>query len=244
MFYIFYGTNTEVSREKARTFIERLRGDEKGFFERVTADTFDKDALLARVEESGLFSGDIVTVLDEVCALPEAEEAVENMVHDFALSPNAFILIEQKLSKQFLGACEGAGAIITHSEGAKKGKEWEDRPIFSFADAYARGDKKTAWALLEKLRAEGAHDEEIIGTLFWRMKTIFLAKICRSADEAGLKPFVYGGALRLAEGYTKEELQKKLSDMIILRHDTWRNSGDLGVALERCVLGAEKRKRE
>ncbi len=242
MFYIFYGTNTDVSREKANELIKRLRGDEGGFFERVTADTFDPDALSARVEESGLFSGDIVTVLDSVCAAPEAGEVVETMIKEFTLSPNAFILIEQKLSKKFIDSCEDAGAIITHSEGAKKGKEWEDKPIFSFADAYARGDKKTAWALLEKLRAEGTRGEEIIGTLFWRLKTMFLAKISRSAEEVGLKPFVYGGARRLAEDYTKEELQEKLGDLVTLRHETWRNSGDLETALEKFVLETKKKK--
>ena len=165
MLYIFYGTNTNVSREKARALIERLRGDEGGFFERVTADTFDPAAIAARVEESGLFSGDIITVLDGVFSAPEAGEDVERMAKDLALSPNAFVLIEWKMSKKFIDVCENVGAVVTHSELAKKGKEWEDKPIFSFADAYARGDKKTAWALLGKLRMEGARDEEIIGTL-------------------------------------------------------------------------------
>lgn len=237
MLYIFYGINTGISREKARALVTRLRGDEKGFFERMTSDTFDPDALIARADETGLFSGDIVTVLDGVLAASGAEETLKQAAKNLALSPNAFVLIEDKLPKGFIDACENVGAVVTYSDGAKKGKEWEDRPIFSFADAYARGDKKEAWALLEKLRADGAREEEIIGTLFWRMKTMFLAKISRSADEGGLKPFVHGTAKKLAEGYTKEELQEKLGDLITLRHETWRNSGDLETALERFVLG-------
>ena len=102
MLYIFYGTNTDLSREKANELIKRLRGNEGGFFERVTADTFDENALVARVEESGLFSGDIVTVLDGTLVVPGAEEVIERMIKDLTLSPNAFILVEQKLSKKFL----------------------------------------------------------------------------------------------------------------------------------------------
>ena len=241
MLYIFYGTNTEVSRERARALIERLRGDSRGFFERITADTFEPDALSARANESGLFSGDIVTMLDGVCENKEAEAVLIQKAKDLALSPNAFILIEEKVSKKIADACEKAGASITVSGGEKKEKGWTETPIFSFADAYARGDRKNAWTLLITLRENGARDEEIIGTLFWRMKTILLAKISASADEAGLKPFVYGVARKLSEGYTKEELQKKLDDLIVLRHETWRISGDLGVALECLVLSGKKK---
>jgi len=241
MLYIFYGNDTVTSREKARVLIERLRGDERGFFERVSADTFDSNSLDARIEEIGLFSGDMVTVLDGILSAPGAEEMLENRAKDFALSPNAFVLIDEKLPKKIIDECEECGAQVTHSEKAKRGKEWEDRPVFSFVDAYAKGDKKSAWALLEKLRAEGVREEEIIGTLFWRIKTMILAKTHDSAEGASMKPFVYGSARRLASGYVKEELQKRLEDIVILRHETWRNSSDIGIALEQFVLGGERK---
>ena len=240
MFYIFYGTDTETSREKARALVTRLRRG-GGFFERMTADTFDPEALAARVKETGLFSGDAVTVLDGAFAYSGAEEILADMAKDIALSPNAFVLIEQKISKKCIDACEGAGANIVVSDEKKKGRGWEEKTVFSFADAYAKGDKKNAWMLLEVLRTEGARDEDIVGTLFWRIKTMLLAKECGSAEEAGLKPFVYTSAKRLLQEQTKEDLQKKMDDLIVLRHETWRNSGDIGVALECLVLSGKKK---
>ena len=242
MFYLFYGTDTGTTRAKARALIERLRGDGDGFFERVTADTFDREALLSRTEETGLFAGDIVTVLDGVCVNKEAESALADMIKEIALSPNAFILIEEKISKSLIDACEIAGANIAVSGGTKKETEWTQAPIFSFADAYARGDKKNAWTMFTTLRENGAREEEIIGTLFWRLKTILLAKTAKSADEVGLKPFVYTTAKRLSEPYTKEDIQKKTDEIVALLYDTRRSSGDATVALERLILGGERRR--
>lgn len=235
MLYLFYGTDTNASREKVRTLTERLR-ESGGFFERVTADTFEKDALLSRIEESGLFAGDIITVLDGVCTNKDAEEALAETAKDLALSPNAFVVIEEKISKKIADACKEAGAYIAVSNGKEKKKEWGDTSIFSFADAYARGDRKSAWALFFTLRENGARDEEIIGTLFWRLKTMLLAKTAKSADEAGLKPFAFTTARRLAEKYTREDIQKKMDDIVALQYEARRASGDVGIALERLIL--------
>jgi len=70
---------------------------------------------------------------------------------------------------------------------------------------------------------------------------MILAKTHDSAEGASMKPFVYGSARRLASGYVKEELQKRLEDIVILRHETWRNSSDIGIALEQFVLGGERK---
>lgn len=238
MLYVFYGTDTDASREKARALVERLRGEtNEGFFERITADTFEREALTSRIEEAGLFSGDIVTVLDGVCANKDAEETLTDLAGDLALSPNAFVVIEEKISKSVADACEDAKAHVTVSQGSKKEKEWGAAPIFSFADAYARGDRKNAWTMLATLREGGARDEEIIGTLFWRLKTMLLAKDARGAEETGLKPFVFTTARRLAEKYAREDIQKKMDDIVALQYETRRMSGDTAIALERLVLG-------
>lgn len=236
MLYIFYGTDTDMVREKVRTFTKRLREGRDGFYERVTADTFDYDALKSRAREAGLFSGDSLTVLDEVCAVSGAGEIIADAAKDLVASSNMFVLIEKNLTKRDTDAYTSAGADISVFNKKKEEGAWGGKTIFSLADAYVCGDRREAWTLFRRARDEGARDEEITGTLFWRVKTMLLAKTHNGAEDAGLKPFVYTVAKRLVVEHTKESLQKKLCDIISLHHDTRRKSGHLETAIEKFIL--------
>lgn len=243
MLYIFYGTNIDASREKMNALIDTLRAETPDApYERMTADQFDLDVIRSRAEEIALFSPRTITVLDGVLEGKDAAESFVKIAGDLARSENIFALFAEKIGKDLLDACKSAGAEIVLSDTKNRSKEWSGGTTFALADAYVKGDKKNAWVFLQNAKAEGARDEEIAGALFWRVKTMLLAVTCRSAEEAGLKPFVFQTAKRLSAGKTEREIKKMLGDIVSLIHNTRRNSEHLDVAIEKLLLNTGTKK--
>lgn len=246
MLYIFYGTNIDASRKNMNALVETLRAETpEAPYERVIADQFDLDATRSRAGEIALFSPRTITLLDGLPEDKDIARSLAEMADDLARSKNIFVVVSEKIGKDLLDASKNAGAEIVLSDEKNRLKEWGGGTTFALADAYAKGDKKNAWVLFQNAKSEGARDEEIVGVLFWRVKTMFLSTICRSAEEAGLKPFVFQTAKRLSVGKTGMEIKKMLEDIVFLIHNTRRNSEHLDVAIEKLLLnaGAEKTKK-
>lgn len=245
MLYIFYGTNTDASREKMNALVDTLRAETPDApYERMTADQLDFDAIRSRAEETALFSPRTIMVLDGIFEEKVTAESFVEIVGDLARSENVFVVVAGKVGKDVLDACKSVGAQIALSDTKNKSKEWSGGTTFALADAYVKGDKKNAWVFFQNAKAEGARDEEIAGALFWRVKTMLLAVACRSAEEAGLKPFVFQTAKRLSVGKTEREIKKMLGDIVSLIHDTRRNSEHLDVAIEKLLLNAGAKRGE
>jgi hypothetical protein len=116
----------------------------------------------------------------------------------------------------------------------KKGKP--DFNIFSLTDAFGRRDKKNLWVLFQKAVESGAVPEEIHGILFWQLKSMLLAHACKSAAEAGVKPFVWSKARTFAKNWSEEELKNLSAKMVSLYHDAHRGIYEFPIALERLIL--------
>src|SRR5690606_30892279 len=106
-----------------------------------------------------------------------------------------------------------AGAVLYESSSESKTKS--DFNIFALADALRVKDSKKLWLLLQEARASGQEAEAIFGTLWWQVKAIVLAGTSASANEAGLKPFVYSRAKSAA--IKTEEAQSLLRQMVHLQ---------------------------
>jgi len=240
MLYVFYGTDRETSRERMRVELSRIKKeDTEAPYERLEKESWNVDIARARAEDKPLFSASATIVIDGVLDDPSTRDELVSLLPIFAESENNFFIISGPLVKDV------EKEVVKHatkSVVSKKEKEaWKSGgATFSCVDAVAAGDKKSAWTHLIQARDEGTSDEELIGALFWRFKTMLLTKVSTSADEAGLKPFVFTTAKRLGTKYKKEDIQKVLDHIVGMLYQTRRSSKDVSVALESFVLGKNK----
>lgn len=107
---------------------------------------------------------------------------------------------------------------------------------FAMADALARKDKKSLWVLLQNARHHNVSAEEIIGTLFWQLKSLRLAAETSSALEAGMKPFMYTKAKSALGKFAPGELTTLSRTLLSLYHDGHSGKRDIDLALEKFLL--------
>ena len=113
------------------------------------------------------------------------------------------------------------------------------RPLnpFALTDALVARDKKALWLQLRTLLDNGLRGEEIVGTLWWQLKTMRMAGLTKSAEEAGMKDFSYNKAKQALRKYSKEEVERLSQELLVLYHDAHAGKGDMELSLEKWVLG-------
>lgn len=243
MLYFFYGSDKDAAREKANALIEGLRKKkpEAEVF-RLTAedwgDPLNPRRGETRLEEliggQGLFNKTYIVEVVSLFESPEAKEVFLKKLSDIADSPNVFVMREGAVDKEtLLLIVDEAERVQRYEKKELKKKEFN---IFSLTDAFGRRDKKQLWVLLQKAVASGAVPEEIHGILFWQLKSIMLALQCKTAEEAGVKPFVWSKARTFAKNWSENELKFLSSKMVSLYHDAHRGIHEFPIALERFIL--------
>ena len=126
----------------------------------------------------------------------------------------------------------------------KKEKAYESATIFSLADAYISGNKKDAWIELRKAIRAGSGGEEIQGTLFWALKSLWLSRILKETDAEGLgvKPFVLKKYRSMGAGWEEYAIIRTLRELKDMYHEAHRGKGELELMIERHILGLEIKK--
>lgn len=236
MLYFFYGTDTDKAREKARALTDGLRK------KKPDAEVFQLDVLHtseAELDElihgQGLFNKNYIVYAARLFENDEMKEAFLERLEDIKRSPNIFAVVEERVDKKTLFLITEAAERAQFFESKQDGKK-PDFNIFSLTDAFGRRDKRNLWVLLQKAVASGAAPEEIHGVLFWQLKNMLLAKQYTSAEEAGVKPFVWNKARAFAKNWSDDELKALSGKMVALYHDAHRGICNFSVALERFAL--------
>lgn len=239
MLYVLYGPDVEAGRKKLHELLEGVQKKRPGAsLFRFTAENLQSGELQDLVKARGLFEAKHIVLLDLPFALAEGKQVVLGALPELASSENLFVLFE--------GACDVktmtllkkyADNIQVHSIAAqqKRGQAVFNR--FALPDALGKRDKKNLWVLYQKALYAGLSEEEIHGLLFWQVKSMLLASGSGSADEAGLKPFVYNKARLAAAHYSQEELLGLSERLVSIYHDARRGKYGMETALERFVLG-------
>ena len=231
MLYVFYGGDTVGVREKAHDFVSGL--EEGGVkVERIDSDNYASGILSDIAGAVSLFGDETLYIIDTPSTSKEMYEDVLEHLVLFQESPNTFVVIEETLlapvKKKFEKYAESIEEI--------KGEKTERFNVFGMSDALLRRDKKSLWLLLQEAKTAGLSPEEIIGTLWWQMKSLRLAKVTNSPEEAGLKPFVYEKAKRALGRFKEGELEKISRDLFTVYHDGHLGKKDIELALERWTL--------
>jgi DNA polymerase III delta subunit len=230
MLIVLFGTSRELVKSKATRCIEEKPTESNVH----TIDKYDfeegvvKDAL----GSTSLFGAHEWYVLDEPSDRVEFRDEVLETLPDMATSANTFLILEGKLladiKKQYK----------QHATGMEECKEVtasKSNP-FSMAEALAQKDKRRLWVLVQEAHRSGMKAEEIIGILWWQLKTLWLASCTSSASEAGVKEYPYQKAKQSLRKFVPHEIENLSQSLLALYHQGHAGIIDMDQGLERWVL--------
>ena len=228
MLQVFYGTNRTLVRNAAHQAAEQI-----GLKATSIDDTqYQPGIILDSATATSLFGGEACYILDT----PSSDEAFLKEVIDvlptLAESPHTFIVMEGSL----LADQKKRYAKFSTSLQEFTLEKTERFNPFGLAEALARKDKKQLWVLLQKARMEMIREEELVGILWWQLKTLRLAAITRTAEEAGLKEYPYKKAKQSLRNFAPGELERLSQSLLELYHADHQGGTSMEVSLEQWVL--------
>ncbi len=204
---------------------------------RMSAEEWNKDEFDGIATGQGLFEHKYIVVLDSLFEREDSAEYLEDKMDELKKTDHAFLFVE------YAPKAAPKKLITTYAE-----KTWEvsEGPvalkqnfnIFSLTDALGERNRSRLWSLYQRALMEGSELEEIHGILFWQIKSLLAAAQSKTADAAGLKPFVWSKSQKFLKNYTLPELKKMSSDMMNLYHLSRLESRSLESSLEEFLLSS------
>lgn len=236
MLYVFLGTDSEKRRTMRDRLAQKLsKGESVIFHDETTATALELEELLSAAT---LFGEPIVVSLEGVLASPEVEAYIMKHASDMSESKNHFIISETTLLKA------GRTKLEKYAESLEEfllKKDEAKKPAFNtfaLTDAFAERDKKKTWILYREAMKAGIDPREITGVLFWMIKALILSKKTKSAEEAGLNPFVFKKAQRFAVAFKDEELASLSAQLVDVYHKGQTGEIEFEEGLEGYLLKA------
>jgi len=237
MLYIFHGTDSKKSTDKARTLVDSLRTKKPdASFIEISSDNWNKSVIEEHISGQGLFSKKYIVFLNKAAKDGEVVEKFIEMAGLMKESENIFIINEGKVNAELKRVFEKFGDKVVISDEIEKKVFNKEFNIFSLADAMGTRDRFKAWSIYREAVQNGLESESILGTIFWQIKSMILARDSKSASEAGLNPFVYSKAKKGLGNYKERELDNLLERVIFLYHDGHRGLVDLELGIEKMML--------
>jgi len=227
MLAVFFGSDRRAVRDRAeqlfQTGIEVQVIDEHSFVPGIITEA---------AGAASLFGEPLQYLIDTPSSDDVFKEEVEAVLSDMANATHQFVVIEAVLLAAQKKKYAKATSVLEEFLAENK----EQFNPFLLADALVQKDKKTLWVLLQEAKAVGLREEEIMGTLWWQLKTMRIAAVTKSASEAGMKDFPYNKAKRGLSKFEKGEVEKLSRSLIKCYHDGHKGLVDVSVGLEMWVL--------
>ncbi len=195
-------------------------------------DTYSPGIFSDAVGGTSLFGEAMLFVVDTTMAKADFKAELTESLSALKESPHEFIVIEGSL----LAEDKKKYAKFADSMEEFKASATERYNVFAMADSLAKKDKKMLWVQLMEAKAAGLSAEEIIGTLWWQLKSLRLAALTGSAEEAGMKDFPYQKAKRALSAFKSGELEALSTSLLSVYHDGHGGVKDIELALEGWVL--------
>jgi len=231
MLEIYFGNDTDAVRKAVMTRVQSL---ETAGVEMATIDKerYVPGVLQDRVGATSLFGGSLGFVVDQPQSDTAFLEESDGQLEAMAASPHVFLVIEDTL------LAAGKKKYTKHAEVVEEFKKVAEERFNTFAltDALLKKDKKQLWMLLQQAKMAGQSAEEIIGVLWWQLKTMRLVAQTSSPVEAGLKDFPYNKAKRALTLFAEGEVERLSRSLLAVYHDGHAGKRDIDAALEVWVL--------
>lgn len=231
MYIVFFGTDRTQIRDAMTAYTESEFPPD-GTITTLQAQDFEAGQIADALGASSLFGGTQWFVLDTPSANPEFAEAVKASLQEMSESANTFLILEGPL----LAPAKKAYAKYAAKQEEFTAAKEERFNTFGMAEALATKNKRQLWVLLQSARNSGLRDEEIIGMLWWQLKSLRLASLTQTAAEAGMKDFPYSKAKRALSTFAPGEVLALSQSLLDLYHAGHAGARDMDSALEQWVL--------
>ncbi len=237
MIYFFYGTNKDGARDKVhKTLDSLLLKKPNASTLHVSADNFNESVVQEYIKGQGLFENKHIVFFDNMLGDELAKEYFLENIKQIRDAPHMVLVLEEKVDKKTLTIIKKHSERAEEFEDKNFTKKTKDFDIFSLTNALGERNKKDMWVFLQKGFLSGATPEELLGIIFWQIKTMIIAKGAKSAVEAGLKPFVFNKSRKYADNFSDEELRALSSNIISMYHDSRRGIVDFKITLEKFSI--------
>lgn len=231
MLHVFFGTGTIGVRKNA--FAQVAKYEALGYVsERIEGESYSPGLCADIAHSASLFGQKTVYFIDTPSSSELFKEEIEVSLEAFKESDNAFVIVEGGL----LAAPKKLYTKFSTTIEEIAGEAKERFSPFALSDALMEKDKKRLWILLIEAQQAGLSAEEIIGTLWWQLKTARLAMVTKTASEADMKDFPYNKAKRALRNFKEGELQALSQNLLTLYHEGHSGKKDIDIALERWAL--------
>lgn len=231
MLQVVYGTDSITIRKTAFGLADEAQAA-GAVLHRLESEQYAPGLLADAVGTTSLFGETAVYIIDTPSESSDFLAEVLEYAPSLAESANQFVVIEKALLAPAKKQFTNAGATLRECKAAA-GERFN---VFALADALARKDKRTLWLLLQGATKAGIVAEEIIGTLWWQLKTLRVAALTQSAAEADMKEYPYNKAKRSLAHFAPGELTTLSHSLLDVYHAGHAGEVPIGDALELCVL--------
>ena len=245
MIYFYYGTDTESARKKAKVTVDSLLVKKPdATLIKIGDEDLSESKIMELVGGQALFSSKYIVYFYRTFDNKENKELILKNLKEIAGSDNIFIFADGKMDKTALTKIEkNAEKVQEFAKIEKKltkkealAQRGEKIDFFEFADALGKRDKRGLWVLYQDALAEQVPAEEVHGIFFWQVKSMLLGKLCKTADEAGMKPFPFQKSREYSRNFKDGELENFSSKLVTMYHEAHRGNTDFFVALEKFIL--------
>lgn len=230
MLAVFFGTDRAALRDGAAAFLAKNVPHVSA--ESVDDTTYEHGKLASLANTQSLFGGIEAYILDTPSNDTEFETEVTENLAEFEVSPHVFVVLESRLLAAAKKKYERHATVVEEYVAEKI----EQFNAFALAEAVAKRDKKGLWVLLQEAKMAGLRAEEIIGMLWWQLKTLRLAAMTDSSAEAGLKDYPYKKAKGALRHFKSGEVESLSNSLLTLYHDGHQGKADMELKLEEWAL--------
>ena len=231
MLHVYYGADRTRVRNQAADFAtQNLPPD--GTQTIIDAQNYAPGVVADALGATSLFGGEEWFLFDTPSTEADFADEVKTNLKEMAESENVFIVLEGALLAAAKKTFTKHAATIEEFAATKA----ERFNTFAIADALTARDRRKLWVLLQEARLEGLAPEEIIGVLWWQVKSLRLAELTKSANEAGMKDFTYNKAKRALTKFKPGEVLALSYSLMSLYHDGHSGVRDINLALEQWIL--------
>lgn len=231
MYVVFYGSDRKKVRDKVTAYLEENMSTDDTLTTIEAAD-FQVGQVTDALGASSLFGGGEWFVLDTPTDNVDFAEEITSSLKELEVAKNTFVIIEGALlapaKKKY---AKRAAEMIEFA--ADKVERFN---VFSLTEALAAKDKRRLWVLLQEAKLSGSRPEEIVGILWWQLKSLRLVAVTKTAAEAGMKDFPYNKARQALGKFSAGEVDRLSQSLLEVYHDGHAGVRDMEEALEGWVL--------
>ncbi len=231
MLAVFFGNDQIKVRAEALAFANKIKTSTQTI-EKIETEKCVNNQLLGLAESETLFGEVPVYVLDGILEDKEVFGNFFENVDVLAEGKVWFVLIADKI------LAEEKRKISKHTKEIFEFKKMVEKSFnpFSLAEAFLERDKRRLWLLYQEAKENKISNEEIIGILWWQLKTLRLAKKFDKAIEVGLKDFPFNKAKRALGKFKAGEIEEKSLELLKIYHEGHNGQVDLSLTLEKWCL--------